>query len=79
MPTVTVHFHGPIDRRGHPQGVALPIEPAITTVSDLLRELGYSETLRKVILANVGGVQRKHGHVLGDGDVVEIFVVASGG
>ena len=79
MPTVTVHFHGPIDRRGHPQGVSLPIEPAVTTVSDVLRDLGYPDTQRKVILATVGGVQRKHGHVLGDGDVVEIFVVASGG
>lgn len=79
MASVTVHFHGPIDRRGHAQDLSHPIEAGCTTVTDLLTKLGYPELQRKVIMATVGGEQRKHGYVLGDGDLVEIFVVASGG
>jgi len=77
--TVTVHFHGPIDRRGHGQDLSHPIEAGCTTVGELLAKLGYPELQRKVIMATVGGEQRKHGYLLSDADVVEIFVVASGG
>lgn len=77
--SVTVHFHGPIDRRGHAQDLSHPIESGCTTVGDLLAKLGYPEMQRKVIMATVGGEQRKHGFVLSDEDMVEIFVVASGG
>jgi sulfur carrier protein ThiS len=76
--SVRVHFHGPIDRRGHPQDHDLSVEPT-TTVDQLLATLGYPEAQRKVIMVNVAGDQRKRTHVLSDGDLVEIFVVASGG
>ena len=78
MSTVRVHFHGPIDRRGHPQDHEVAIETG-TTIDQLLTTLGYPETQRRVIMATVTGEQRKRSHVISDGDVVEIFVVASGG
>jgi molybdopterin converting factor small subunit len=75
---VRVHFHGPIDRRGHPQDCELAVD-AGTTLDQLLAKLGYPETQRRVIMATVAGEQRKRNDALSDGDVVEIFVVASGG
>ncbi|MBI5531726.1 MAG: MoaD/ThiS family protein [Deltaproteobacteria bacterium] len=78
MSSVRVHFHGPIDRRGHPQDHDVAIEPG-ATIDQLLTTLGYPETQRKVIMATVAGEQRKRSYVISDGDVVEIFVVASGG
>ena len=78
MSSVRVHFHGPIDRRGHPQDHEVAFD-AGTTLDQLLATLGYPETQRRVILANVAGEQKKSNYVLCDGDLVEIFVVASGG
>ena len=78
MISVRVHFHGPIDRRGHPQDHDLSVETG-ATLDQFLATLGYPEGQRRVIMANVAGEQRKRNHVLSDGDVVEIFVVASGG
>jgi hypothetical protein len=49
------------------------------TIESLLGLLGYPPNQRRVILANIAGEQRKHSDVLSGGEVVEIFVVASGG
>ena len=76
--SVRVHFHGPIDRRGHPQDHEVAID-AGSTIDQLLTTLGYPETQRRVIMATVAGEQRKRNHVIADGDIVEIFVIASGG
>ena len=78
MSSVVVHFHGPIDRRGLAQDHRVAIEPG-ATIDSLLEQLGYPPTQRRVILASVGGEQRKHSFRLSDGQQVEIFVVASGG
>ncbi len=74
----SVHFHGPIDRRGHPQDHRMQLQ-AGSTVETLLLHLGYPETQMRVITAMIRGEKQGRNHALADGDVVEIFVVASGG
>lgn len=76
--SVVVRFHGPIDRRGLPQDHRVDIDQG-ATIESLLGLLGYPPNQRRVILANIAGEQRKHSDVLSGGEVVEIFVVASGG
>jgi molybdopterin converting factor small subunit len=76
--SVRIRFHGPIDRRGFPQDHLVALEPG-ATIDTLLAKLGYPETQRRVILASIAGEPRKRGYVLNEGDIVEIFVVASGG
>ena len=73
-----VHFHGPIDRRGHSQDCAVQLEPG-TTVEALLRQLGYADAQVRVIQTMIGGQRMAPTRVVGDGEMVEIFVVASGG
>jgi sulfur carrier protein ThiS len=76
--SIRIHFHGAIDRKGLSQDYVQRCDGPLT-IEAFLESLGYASQQRKIVVPMLGGERRPLGHVLQDGDRLDVMAPAGGG